>query len=96
MLFVIALVVFAAVTMGAWAVVMPRENIFRRRIRAESFREQVREIELESNVARRVGAPLDRKAGDALARLVPQNSLRRLETRTETPILPKSSFFSDD
>jgi len=79
MLFIIALVVFAAVAMGAWAVVMPRENIFRRRIRAESFREQVREVELESNVARRIGAPLARKAGDALARLVPQNSLRRLE-----------------
>lgn len=79
MLYAIALIVFAGVALAVWAVMRPTENIFRRRIRAESFREQAREIELESNLVRRVGAPLARKVGGLFARLVPKNSLRRLE-----------------
>ena len=78
-MYAIALVVFAAVGLGVCAVMRPAENIFRRRIRAESFREQAREIDLESNLIRRVGVPLARKTGGLFARVVPQNALRRLE-----------------
>ena len=79
MLIVIAVVVFAAVSLAVWAAVRPKENIVGRRLQPGSFREEAREMALEGNLVHRIFVPLARKTGNLLARLIPQNALRRLE-----------------
>ena len=79
MLFLIAVTIFAAVAIAAWAVLRPKDDNVDRRIHSESFREQVREVELEANVGRRIFAPAVHKVGSLLTRLVPQDAVKRLE-----------------
>ncbi len=80
MLFIITLVVFAAVAMAVWAVFQPpKENVLGRRVQPNSYRESAKEMALEGSMAQRVFAPFARKVGNLLTRLVPQDALRRLE-----------------
>lgn len=80
MLFIITIVVFAAVALAVWAVFQPRkESILGQRVQPVSYRETAREIALEGSLSQRVFAPFARKIGNLLTRLVPQDALRRLE-----------------
>ena len=80
MLFLITVVVFAAVALAVWAVFQPpKESMLARRVRPTSFRESARETALEGSLSQRVFAPFARKVGNLLTRLVPQDALRRLE-----------------
>lgn len=80
MLFIITIVVFAAVALAVWAVFQPRkESILGQRVQPATYRETAREIALEGSLSQRVFAPFARKIGNLLTRLVPQDALRRLE-----------------
>lgn len=80
MLFIITIVVFAAVALAVWAVLRPpKEYILGRRVQPATYRESAKEIALEGSLSHRVFAPFARKVGNLLSRFVPQDALRRLE-----------------
>lgn len=81
MLLLIAAVIFAAVALGVFAFFRPRQSIFGPRFLAgsPSTRESPRDRVLEGNVFQRLVGPLVGKVGNLLARLLPQNAVRRLE-----------------
>ncbi len=80
LLFLIAVVLFAAVALAVWAVVQPpKESILGQRVRPTTYRESAKEIALEGSLSQRVFAPFARKVGNLLTRFVPQDALRRLE-----------------
>ncbi len=80
MLFIITILVFAAVALAVWAVLKPpKENILGRRVQPSTYREAAQEMALEGSLSHRVFAPFARKVGNLLTRLIPQDALRRLE-----------------
>ena len=55
MLFIITIVVFAAVALAVWAVFQPpKESILGRRVGPTSYREAAKEIALEGSLSQRV------------------------------------------
>jgi tight adherence protein C len=80
--YLIAVVIFAAAGLAAWGILRPKENVIAQRLRPASYqevREEVRERVLEGSLAHRVIAPLAGRTGILLSRLVPQDSIRRLD-----------------
>jgi len=79
MLIAIAAVSFAAVTLGAWGLLRPKENVVARRIRPGSYQEMAREKRLEAGLVRRIVAPAAGKVGKLVARLLPQDIVRSID-----------------
>jgi tight adherence protein C len=79
MLVAIAAVSFAAVTLAVWGVLRPRESVVARRIRPSAYQEMTRERRLEGGLLKRVLAPVSRRVGRLLARLLPQNVVRGID-----------------
>lgn len=81
MLFLIAAAIFLAVSLAIWAVFRPQESLYGRRVQghAASQRESPRDRALAGNLLQRVIEPQVRKVGNLLARLFPQNAVRRLD-----------------
>ncbi len=79
LLALIAIVAFASVSLGAWELLRPKENVVRRRILPEEVIARRREAQLEGSVLRRMAGPAAARVGRALGMLLPQNLVRGID-----------------
>ena len=79
MLFLIPLVIFAAVTLAAWALLQRKDPSVALRAQIQARRDSPRDMTPEGTISQRLFAPFARRVGNLLARLVPQDAIRRLD-----------------
>jgi tight adherence protein C len=77
--FIIAILTFAAVALGTWALLQPNPNIVARRIRGQSAAETGSQRRQESGIRVRVIAPAAYWLGAFLARLLPSAMVGHVE-----------------
>ncbi len=79
MLFLIPMIIFASVALAVWGLLQRKDSSVALRAQAQSRRESPRDMTPEGSLSQRVFAPLARKVGNLLSRLVPQDAIRRLD-----------------
>lgn len=80
MLALIFLLLFATISLFAWEVLRPKENVVARRILAgQAAGPMARERRLEGGLGQRVVRPLAHRAGSRLASLLPHNLVRKVD-----------------
>jgi tight adherence protein C len=75
----IAVLTFSAVSLVAWEIFRPKEEVVRRRVLAGLPIELASERRLEGGIGSRLLGPTAQRVGRVLARLLPHNFLARLE-----------------
>jgi len=79
MLFLIFVLAFGSVSLGAWQILRPREQVVARRIGATMDAPTARERSLQGGVGRRMVVPSVARAGSLLARLLPAHWVRQVD-----------------
>ncbi len=79
MLFLITMIISASVALAVWALLQRKDPSVALRAQLPSRRESPRDMTPEGSLSQRVFAPLARKVGNLLSRLVPQDAIRRLD-----------------
>ena len=79
MLFLITMIIFAAVALATWDLLQRKDSAGALRAQLQSRRESPRDMTPEGSVSQRLFAPLARRVGSLLTRLVPQDAIRRLD-----------------
>ena len=79
MLLLIPVIIFASVALGVWALLQRKDPYVALRAQSQSRKESPRDMTPEGSLSERVFAPLARKVGNLLTRLVPQDAIRRLD-----------------
>jgi len=78
-LLLITMIVFASVALAVWGLLQRKDSSVALRAQLQSRRETPLDLTPEGSLSQRVFAPLARKAGNILARLVPRDAIRRLD-----------------
>ncbi len=79
MLLLITMMIFATVALAAWGLLQRKDSSVVLRAQLQSRKESPRDMTPEGSLSQRVFAPLARKIGNLLSRLVPQDAIRRLD-----------------
>ena len=79
MLFLIPMIIFAAVVLAVWSLLQRKDPSVALRAQLPSRKESPRDMTPEGSLSQRLFAPLARRVGGFLARLVPQDAIRRLD-----------------
>ena len=79
MLFLIPMIIFASVALAVWGLLQRKDPYVALRAQSQSRKESPRDMTPEGSLSERVFAPLARKVGNLLSRLVPQDAIRRLD-----------------
>ena len=75
----ITIIIFASVVLAVWGLLQRKDSSVALRAQFQSRRESPRDMTPEGSLSQRVFAPLARKVGNLLGRLVPQDAIRRLD-----------------
>ncbi len=81
MLYLIAMISFASVALAIWGLLQRKDSSVALRAQRQSRSESPRDMTPEGSLSQRLFAPLARKVGNILTRLVPQDAIRRLDRR---------------
>ncbi len=79
MLYLIAMISFASVALAIWGLLQRKDSSVALRAQRQSRSESPRDMTPEGSLSQRLFAPLARKVGNILTRLVPQDAIRRLD-----------------
>ena len=79
MLFLISMIIFAAVALSVWSLLQRKDPSVALRAQLPSRKESPRDMTPEGSLSQRLFAPLARRVGGFLARLVPQDAIRRMD-----------------
>ena len=78
--FLITMIIFAAVALAVWSLLQRKDpSVALRAAQLQARRESPRDMTPEGSLSQRVFVPLAHKVGNLLARLVPQDAIRRLD-----------------